>query len=188
VSDVIATTNVASFGAKDVSVTSMNGGEGVTFKDNDRLYAYVTSYAAKALLAFDVSSIPSDATVASARLDVMVESWINGAGLTGDFLKTAWDYATVGNIHATPATTWSQTGIGSNDVANKPFTFPTITSAGNQKKSVDLDATQVQAWVANAANNHGLVISNPTSGILRIFSSEAPNAADRPTLTVTYRR
>jgi hypothetical protein len=187
-SDVIATTTVATFSAKDLSVTSMYGGDGVTFKDNDRLYAYVTSYAAKALLKFDVSSIPSTATVASARLDVMVESWINGAGLSGDFLTTSWDYATVGNIHATSGTTWTQAGIGTSDVANKPFTFPAINASGNQKKSVDLDAAQIQAWIANAAANRGLVVSNPTSGILRIFSSEASNAVDRPTLTVTYRR
>jgi hypothetical protein len=45
----------------------------------------------------------------------------------------------------------------------------------------------VQRWISDGAANHGIVLTNEGAGqVLRIYSSENGNAAQRPTLSVTY--
>jgi hypothetical protein len=52
---------------------------------------------------------------------------------------------------------------------------------------VALDPASVQRWVRDGAANQGLVLANRDAGkVLRIFSSEAGNVAQRPSLSITY--
>jgi hypothetical protein len=105
-------------------------------------------------------------------------------------MTTPWSYAGAmfGWTHTgAGSATWSSLGIGPTDEHGPSFLFLGIDASGYQRKSVPLDAASVQAWVRNAATNQGLILTNQSAGkVLRIYSSEVANPAQRPTLSVTY--
>ena len=77
--------------------------------------------------------------------------------------------------------------MGASDLIGPRFLLTGIDASGYQRKSVELDPASVQKWVHDASANHGVLLTNPNSGrVLRVFSSEAKNAAQRPSLSVTY--
>jgi hypothetical protein len=168
--------------------SSSNPG-GTVYKTNDILYTYTLDYTAKALIRFDVSSIPATAVVSSATLSVTAESWVSSQSLIGNFLATPWSYAGTGlNWTNTGAgSVWSTPGTGAADVTGPRFLFTGIDASGYQRKSVALDALSVERWVRETSTNQGVILTNPNSGkVLRLYSSEAKNVAQRPTLSVTY--
>jgi hypothetical protein len=154
------------------------------------LYTYTLDYASKGLIRFDVSQIPTSATVVSAKLDLTFESWVGPQSLVGNYLTTPWSYtsATFGWSNGGAGSAWTSLGIGAGDVLGPTFVFLGIDASGYQRKSVALDATSVQAWVGSAAANRGIVLANANAAkVLRIFSSEAADATRRPSLSVVYR-
>lgn len=186
-------------GEQDLSISSMRYGgsntTGVTFRNSADLLAYTISgsggYTAKALLRFDLGSVPRNATVLSAQLELTVESWFNGMELNGGYLQNAWDARSgkLGWSNCSDTQPWVQTGIGPGDlVPGRSFQLTGLTSGGTQKRSVALDPAQVQAWLRDPSTNHGIVLSNPaTDRVLRIHSSAHGTQDQRPRLTVTYR-
>ncbi|HXK16288.1 MAG TPA: DNRLRE domain-containing protein, partial [Polyangiaceae bacterium] len=146
-------------------------------------------YTTKGLVRFDVSTIPSSASVVSAKLDLTVESWNGPQTLLGNFLLTPWS-STASNLGWTSGgagANWTVPGIGPGDLTGVPFQLGGINTSGYQHKSVALDAASVQAWVSDSTANHGVVLSNQGAGkVLRVFSSEASDLARRPTLSITY--
>jgi hypothetical protein len=133
--------------------------------------------------------IPASATVVSATLALTFQSWVGPQTLLGDFVGTPWDYAspTLGWTSAGNDTAWAIPGIGAGDVDGVRFRFSGIDASGYQRKTVALDAAGVQDWVRDPASNQGLRLQNKSTGkLLRIYSSEAATAAQRPTLSVTY--
>lgn len=182
-------------GVTDASIASLNYSSsanptGTVYKTNDMLYTYGLDYTAKALIRFDVSQIPATASVVSAKLDMTIESWVSPQVLIGNFLKTPWSYSssTFGWSSGGSGSAWTAPGIGAGDVQGPAFSFSNIDASGYQRRSVTLDAATVQTWVRSASANQGIVLANRDAGkVLRIFSSEASDAAKRPSLTVTYR-
>ncbi|HEY2407830.1 MAG TPA: DNRLRE domain-containing protein [Polyangiaceae bacterium] len=182
-------------GVTDVSISNLyyspsSNPTGTVYKTNDTLYTYTLDYTTKALVRFDVSQIPATASVTSASLALTIESWATPQLLVGSYLKTPWNYgaATFGWTSTGLGTTWSSPGIGSGDVQGPGFQFLDIDASGYQRKSVALDTASVQAWVNDAANNQGVLLSNLDTGkVLRLYSCEAANPAERPTLSVSYR-
>jgi hypothetical protein len=181
-------------GAVDASIASLDyssskNPEGTVYKVDGMLYTYTLAYAAKALLRFDVSSIPRDAVIASASVSVTAESWSNSQSLIGNFLATPWDVtgASFGWTSGGAGSAWSVPGIGAGDVAGPRFLLTGIDASGYQRKTAALDPASVERWVREPSTNHGVLLTNPNSNrVLRLFSSEAKNAAQRPTLSVTY--
>ena len=179
-------------GVRDATISSLyypSNPKGTVFKDNDVLYTYVLDYTAKALLQFDVSSIPTSAEIQFASLDVTFESW-TAQTLTGNFLLTPWSYdaPSLGWVDGGAGRAWTAPGIGSGDVTGPSFQWANIDASGYQRKSVALDTASVQRWVQDATKNQGVVLSNPNPGkVLRVFSSEASDPARRPKLSVTFR-
>jgi hypothetical protein len=116
------------------------------------------------------------------------ESWVTPQVLNGSFLNTPWTYsASTFGWSNSGSTAWSTPGIGTGDVRGPAFSFTNIDGGGYQRRSVTLDNASVQDWVRNASSNQGLVLANrDTAKVLRIYSSEATDTAQRPTLTVTY--
>jgi hypothetical protein len=182
-------------GVTDASIASLNysasaNPTGTVYKTNDVLYTYGLDYTAKALIRFDVSQIPTTASVLSAKLDITFESWVGPQALLGNFLKTPWSLAAsnFGWSHGGSGSAWTTPGIGSGDLQGTGFSFSNIDASGYQRRSVSLDPATVQAWVSSASANQGLVFANRDSGkVLRLFSSETTDPAKRPSLTVTYR-
>ncbi|HEX6272920.1 MAG TPA: DNRLRE domain-containing protein [Polyangiaceae bacterium] len=181
-------------GTVDASIASLDyssskNPEGTVYKVDGMLYTYTLAYAAKALLRFDVSSIPANAVIRSASLSVTAESWVNSQSLIGNFLATPWDLtgASFGWTSGGAGSAWSVPGIGSGDVAGPRFLLTGIDASGYQRKTAELDPASVERWVREPSTNHGVLLTNPNSNrVLRLFSSEAKNAAQRPTLSVTY--
>jgi hypothetical protein len=181
-------------GVTDVSVSSLNYSStnnptGTVYKTNDMLYTYTLDYTSKGLIRFDVSQIPASATVVSAKLDLTFESWVGPQTLAGSYLTTPWSYASAGLgwTNGGAGSAWTSVGVGPGDVHGPTFNFLGIDASGYQRKSVALDTANVQAWVRSAAANQGLLLANAESAkVLRIFSSEAADAAKRPSLTVSY--
>jgi len=180
-------------GVTDASIANLNysassNPTGTVYKTNDVLYTYALDYTAKALIRFDLSQIPTSASVLSAKLDMTFESWVSPQELLGNFLKTPWSYsASSFGWSSTGSSAWSTPGIGSGDVNGPAFSFVNIDASGYQRRSVTLDAASVQAWVRSASANQGVVLANRDSGkVLRIYSSEAADATKRPSLTLTY--
>jgi hypothetical protein len=109
--------------------------------------------------------------------------------LNVNFLKTPWSYSatTFGWTSGGSGTAWTVPGIGLGDFYGPTVLFQNLDASGYQRRSVALDAASVQAWVRSASANQGLVLTNRDAGkVLRISSSEAADAAKRPTLTLTY--
>ena len=178
-------------GVRDASISNLyypSSPNGTTFKDNDALYAYTLDYTTKALIRFDVSSIPTTAKVVSANLSVTVESWAAAQALLGNFIATPWNYDKgVGWVDTGSGTAWTAPGIASGDVTGPGFQISGIDASGYQGKSVALDPASVERWVRDATTNQGVVLANPNPGkVLRLFSSEASDPAKRPRLSVTY--
>jgi hypothetical protein len=181
-------------GVTDASISNLyysssNDPTGAVYKTNDTLYTYTLDYTTKALIRFDLSSVPATARVLSAKLDVTLESWSGPQTLDGSFLSPRWDYgsASFGWTDTGAGSPWSVPGIGAGDVHGPGFQFSGIDSSGYQRKSVALDTGTVQGWVSDSATNQGVVLTNQDAGqMLRIYSSEAAIAAKRPTLSLTY--
>jgi hypothetical protein len=180
-------------GVRDASIASLyypSNPRGTVFKDNDTLLTYALDYTAKALLKFDVSSIPAIAQVEAAALEVTFESWVNLQTLVGNFLSTPWNYDAPGFGWADggAGAPWTTAGIGPGDATGPSFQWASIDASGYQRKSVALDPAGVQRWVQNPAANQGVVLTNPNPGkVLRVFSSEASDPTKRPKLSVTFR-
>jgi hypothetical protein len=173
----------------NLSYSSSSNPGGTLYKTNDMLYCYTLDYTTKGLIRFDVSAIPASATVTSAKLDVTFESWVGPQTLNGNFLKTPWSYtsSTLGWTSGGAGYAWTTPGVGPADTQGPAFQFAAIGSTGYQRKSVTLDVASVQAWVRSSSANQGLLLANAdVSKVLRVFSSEAANLAQRPTLSVTF--
>jgi hypothetical protein len=180
-------------GVSDVSISNLyyssaNNPTGTVYRTNDMLYTYALDYTTKALIRFDVSQIPSTASVVSAKLDVTVESWTSPQTLIGNFLATPWSYASASlGWTSGGAGSWKTAGIGASDVTGPAFTFFGINASGYQRKTVALDPASVTAWLQSSTANQGIVLANQDPGkVLRIYSSEASDPAKRPTLSVSY--
>lgn len=129
----------------------------------------------RALLRFDLSSIPANATVVSSTLR-LVQSSKGGATSTVSVYRAtqAWTETTV---------TWSSFGSGGSysPTAVTSFQAPT----GSAVHNLNLTGL-VDSWVAGDVPNHGIVLSEPSVVRTSIKSSENSTPADRPGLTVCY--
>jgi len=132
--------------------------------------------AVKSLLRFDVSSIPANATVTQATLQLYHYSRSNGNSLTlgAHRVLHEWVDSQVNRTQRKSGVNWAVVGMGSGSdyVAPADGTAPVASSGGAW---VSLDVTDmVQAWVANPADNHGVVVlQSAASGyVLYSFCSE----------------
>ena len=165
-----------------------------------------TSFLRRALIAVDLSSIPTDAVVVSARLEMVVE---RSGGNFGDVpyglhrITRAWGEGEA-NIPNEPGGLGAPAAVGDatwNDAffTQESWTTPggdfvematATANAGQQGALVTWEGpgltADVQAWVANPSGNFGWAIITPEEGILqrvkKFFSAEAE--VNRPVLVV----
>jgi len=139
-----------------------------------------------ALLYFDVSSIPANATIKSATLKVYASyGSLPNLLLSGYALKKPWDVNTANWWNASSMSKWEMAGAnGSGDRDSTPFDSALVKAGG----WVTLDATAlVQSWVSGS--NYGLILRGDNAAPKtewQIISSDFSNPALRPTLEVTY--
>lgn len=165
-----------------------------------------TSFLRRALISADLSSIPADAVVTSARLEMAVE---RSGGNFGDIVYglhrvlRSWGEGEAvipndpGGLGATAATgdaTWGDAFFNQESWTTPGGDFEPAASAtakaGQQGATAIWEGpgltADVQAWVNNPASNFGWIIITPDEGIIqrvkKFSSSEA--LANRPVLVV----
>lgn len=181
--------------------TDNASGAGVT------LFAGVTANDTlrRALIAFDLSMLPSGATVSSAQVDLrfalgqgsnnlmtlhrVTQSWGEGTSNSGEAGGTGV-FASVGdatwNYRFYNTSSW--TNPGGDYVATASATTSVNSNAAYAWTSAQL-AADVQGWVTSPATNNGWILIGDENGTLnakRVWSREATTAANRPKLTVNY--
>ena len=138
------------------------------------------------LLKFDVSAIPRNATVESARLSL---------GITNASTGTYSVYG-LGRRWSEQGVTWTQTGDGgawsqqgargaSDRDDDVVLTLRPVAAERLSSNFDEAGIALIQRWVANSATNHGVIIgdSNERDGV-DVRSRESSNS--RPSLSVTF--
>jgi len=141
----------------------------------------------RALLEFNLSSVPSGDTIVLAKLQIYVESADNTGNVTlklynvtsgWDETATNWTYRTASEIWWSGGGDYDSTTIDIINVSNSSGVYYnfTITSL-------------VSNWLANPSNNKGLIIIAPDAingEIIEISSSGSTTAAQRPLIYVDH--
>ncbi|EPX59126.1 hypothetical protein D187_003228 [Cystobacter fuscus DSM 2262] len=187
VSPSAAYTGVSDTSLLESSPSTNTGADPILRMDRD--HPSGTGKVANTLLRFDVSAIPSNATVQSARLTFNVKNATTGEGYFVHAASRAWNESQATWTNATSTITWSAGGAsGASDRGTT--SFATLLPSATGSYGVDFNAAGVSAiqdWVRNAGTNAGFVLDAPTNmDGLELDSSEATTAANRPKLTVTY--
>ena len=135
------------------------------------------------LIKFDVSALPSDATVTGAKLTLhnIRQRSANGDVPVLEKVTAAWNNQTTWN-------TWN-TGVP-NTVASG-VTCPTIAGLTEDPTTPEPYvitglAALVTDWKTTPLNNYGIMLSGTTDINLRFASSEYATVSVRPELEVTY--
>jgi hypothetical protein len=126
-----------------------------------------------ALVRFDLSSIPANATVLSSRL-TFTTSGRDSVDAT-DILKiglisSTWTEA---NTYSMGIPTYADSGVSVTQPSTNPLVISNMTSI-------------VQGWVTNSAGNKGLIFNTTNDMYFRFQSSENATAASRPKLEIEY--
>jgi len=150
--------------------------------------------AVKALLRFDVASIPASATVDEATLRVYQMGRSNGNSLTlaAHRVLPDWVDSQANRIQRKTGVNWSVAGMGSgSDYAVEADGSAALASAGGAWVELNV-SDMAQDWVTDAANNHGLVLLQAAAGgyVVYDFCSELGwgpcTPAQAPVLTIWY--
>src|SRR5437667_4778957 len=168
----------------------------------------VSASVRRAVLKFDLSSIPAGSTINAATLMLhMSRTTRPGQGIAVHRLVADWGEGTsdatggLGEGGGGPATTndatwvyrfystqlWNTPG---GDFAAAASATTTVSDIGNYSWSGAGVTADVQQWLANPAANFGWLVrgNEATGGTSKQFDSrENPTAAFRPTLTVDFR-
>lgn len=169
----------------------------------DTTYGYNNSYqlqvgatnSPKTLLKFDVSTIPAGKKVDEATLRLYYTGRSNGNALTigAHRAQATWTDSQANWTQRQTGVNWSVAGMGSGSdyLAAADGTVDILGGGGSW---VELDVSDMaQAWVANAADNKGVVVlQEAASGsVIYSFCSElgwSPcTSAQAPKLTIWYR-
>ena len=143
------------------------------------------------LLRFDVSAIPSSATIVSASLRLA----LSGSSLHGTIdinrVLEDWDEGMLAGAAGTaswnnrkPGIAWATAGAGqpgSSDATSQGQ----IPAAALGVMDITIAAALVQGWIANPASNFGITFSLTSGDDCRFASREGADGS-RPFLVVTY--
>ena len=141
--------------------------------------------ATRALISFDISTIPRTASVfsASLRLTSVQGPGPMGCAARAYVLLEAWDENSATYNERSAGVLWTATG------ALQPSSGPTVigsvaVSATVTTSEMLLDRSIVEDWVRNPPTNFGVVLMAGCD--VTITSREGTTLAERPVLTVTY--
>ncbi len=141
----------------------------------------------RALLQFDLSSIPVGATITSASLQMqatvngsafninvyrLTEAWVEGNG-NGTADAANW-------TNRLPGTVWTSGPGGTFD----PTVLATLNTAAIGQHNWDLTSL-VQAWHTGSTANYGIILGSPDTGTTTV-SYDSSEGATAPRLAITY--
>ncbi|MGQ9493171.1 MAG: DNRLRE domain-containing protein [Anaerolineae bacterium] len=143
-----------------------------------------------ALLYFDLSSIPADAILTRATLQIYATAW-SGADIsvgayaiarTTTLCQTTWKLAQMGNP-------WGQPGGNDTTSDRRALAESTLTTSGPRKwYSFDLTAL-VQGWINGSVVNNGILLrATYSTNSFHFASAQNVDTSLRPKLIITYHR
>ena len=141
------------------------------------------------LLRFDLSAIPTSATVSAVELDLVTTTDSLESGMLETYaVLEDWDEATASWSNRTASMAWTDAGASGPGSRGSTLVGTVFPGVDLTPYSFALDLPTVQGWVTTPASNHGLVlISTSPSGNGVTFSSSNDTLVDaRPQLRVTY--
>jgi len=177
------------------------GGNNATYFDysygynNSSLLQVGADNAIKSLLRFDVSAIPTGKTVDEATLRLYYRGRSNSNSLTlgAHQVLLDWIDSQANRVQRKSGVNWTVAGMGAgSDYVAAADGTAALASGGSAWIELDV-SDMAQAWVADAANNYGLVLlQDAASGyVVYDFCSELGwsvcTAAQAPKLTIWYR-
>jgi hypothetical protein len=154
------------------------------------------------LLKWDLSSIPSDATVSSASLSLYVED-ASPLAFNLYSMRRAWVEGTGNRAASTTSSNWNtydgtnswgtvgaaNTGSDRYDTNLWGATTSSFSTTGSKTEALNVDGVGVvQGWISGSTNN-GLIIQNysgSTNNAAFFTSREGSTTANRPTLNISY--
>ncbi len=146
-----------------------------------------TSKLQRALLQFDLSALPSNATISSATLQMqatqiggllnisvyeVLNAWLEGAG-SGTADASNWN-------ERTPGINWTSTGGDFNGTA-----VANLNTNSTGQHSWNITAL-VQAWFTGSKINNGLMVASPDGGGNRTATYDSSEGATPPRLVISY--
>jgi hypothetical protein len=161
---------------KDSFVYQDPGNVNTNYGSSSELIFGSLSWFYRTYIQFDLSSIPANAVIQSANLDVVVTSVYDAS------LHTF-------NIHRVTAN-WDENTITWNfQPTFNPTVETSVNIGGTGNYSINITSL-VNNWVNNTYPNYGLMIKHPTESpvytLKRIGSSDNGAASNRPKLSITY--
>jgi acid phosphatase type 7 len=140
------------------------------------------------LLKWDISSIPSNATVLSASISFNVSNPSSGS-YPIFALKRSWTEGSVSWQNASSGVPWQTSGArGTSD--RETTSLGGVSAPGTGAVTVSLNAAgvaKIQEWIASSAANFGVVLADSAiSDGLAMAARENATATSRPKLSVTY--
>lgn len=144
-----------------------------------------SGYDYRIIIQFDLSSIPTGATINSATLQMYTQ--INRAATEPAGAESAyqvWPHRNMGGV----SNLWSETGVNWN---NKPATYAADDAASTVSTSDGWNnigvTAAVRQWIENGASRNGLTLKGDgSSAWWTIFWSKEVTAAYRPRLVINY--
>lgn len=158
-----------------------------TFNYSNNVNLIVSAVAGKnehSLIQFNLSSIPTDHTISSAKLELYENTGVwNSTTVNVHRVTTNWNEANSNWTEANTSNNWITNG---GDFDSKISATTTTTGALGV---VNWDITAlVESWVNGGVANYGLLLRTTLTGEGAQFSSSnTPIAANRPKLTITYK-
>ena len=141
------------------------------------------------LIKFDISSIPTSATVTEATLHLFAwyRNQVYAINTHAYQVKRHWDETEASWNQATSTNFWSQPGCN-DPVHDHDATSVASAALSYTNQYYSWDLTQMaQQWVANPLSNEGvLIVPEGASAQYQLRTSEIPAANQRPYLVVTY--
>ncbi|MBK8035789.1 MAG: DNRLRE domain-containing protein [Verrucomicrobiaceae bacterium] len=148
--------------------------------------ARTPSYRDRVMLRFDLSSIPSNATITSAVMTLNRKSGAGGStAITAHRLTQAWAETTSSWNNRSTGTPWSTPG-GDGDYDATAAATTTVNANGAHNWNI---TSLAQSWVNGTNANHGMLMrlqNEASSGEHEFYTREEATASRRPTLSITY--
>jgi hypothetical protein len=167
--------------------TTANGSATSLVADLDFSSYPTISRTRQTLIKYDLSSIPSSATVIGAYMNIYINT--EGKMIAFHKMLTSWDGSSTYNSLS------AGVGLDNVDAVSTPEAAIGVATASQGIDGyvgsirVNLDPSTIQGWVSGGAN-HGYVIVNQladSSGDgVQLSSSEAATQSQRPKLTISY--
>lgn len=165
----------------------------------------------RAWLMFDIWHIPPDAVVSAASLDITVDSNFLGTSHTLSLYRLkrrCWGAvqdssgATAGhpssaaswnNYNQSASLAWGTAGAANttSDRDGSAIGTLAVTSGTSGTQTITLNTAQIQEWLSGAFVNNGILLqasveTSSSNTLIRWKTVDAPTAAQRPRLTITY--